>query len=264
MNGERWASGSLGDLPEPLYGQIRSALRARIVDGTYGPGTRMPSESELGERFNASRITVRQALAELQKEGLIHTLQGKGSFVSRPKAYQYAHSLMGFAEQMGSRGYEVVNELLALEDVPADAALAARLDVEQGRMLTHIRRVRYLNGAPVSMELTWVPQLIGRQLAKANLATRDIFLILENDCGIALGHADLTVEAVLASEEIGSPIGVQPGGALLRIERLTHDSQGRPVDYEFLYFRGDAFQYRFKVERQAAWHQGAQDADNRT
>lgn len=248
------------EAPATLYGQIRNTLRTQILDGLYAPGARVPSESVLGSRFKASRITVRQALADLQKEGLIYTLHGKGSFVSRPKAFQNVSTLQGFAEQMSGLGYEVLNDLQGLHDVQANTQVAARLGLQVGDPVTEIRRVRLLNREPVSLELTWVPQAIGKRLAQADLMTRDIFLILENDCALPLGHADLAIDAVLADETTAAALRVATGAPLLRIERLTHDSQGRPLDYEFLYFRGDTFQYRFRVDRHRA--QEAHSADH--
>src|SRR5690606_8968981 len=73
--------------PVPLYFQLKEILRAQILDGSYPAESRMPSESELGEQFQVSRITVRQALGDLQKEGLIFKIHGKGTFVAKPKAF---------------------------------------------------------------------------------------------------------------------------------------------------------------------------------
>lgn len=244
--------GSDGLPSEPLYSHIRNALRSKILDGVYTAGGRVPSESALGTQFKASRITVRQALAELQKEGLIYTLHGKGSYVSQPKTYQNVSTLQGFGEQMASLGYEVHNDLLALQDVAANAQVAARLGLEEGQSVTEVRRVRRLNREPVSLEVTWVPQTIGKRLAQADLVTRDIFLIIENDCARPLGHADLAIDAVLADDTTSDALRVPIGAPLLRIERLTHDSQGQALDYEFLYFRGDTFQYRLRVDRHRA------------
>lgn len=236
----------------PLYGQIKNQLRARILEGAYTPGSQMPSESELCAMFSASRITVRQALGDLQKEGLIFKIHGKGSFVSKPKAFQNVTTLQGFAESMTALGHEVINQLKGLRFVPANAQVAARLQVAEGTVVTEIRRVRLLNREPVSLELTWVSEALGRKLAQADLVTRDIFLILENDCGMPLGHADIAIDATMADEDIAEALAVEEGLPVLRIERLTHDEQGRPVDYEFLYFRGDAFQYRLRAERQTS------------
>lgn len=234
---------------EPLYERIRLALREGILSGHHAPGSRVPSESELGQLYGASRITVRQALSALQQEGLIFTRQGKGSFVARPKAFQNVSTLQGFGEQMATLGYEVLNQLQALREVPASAQVAQRLGVSVGELVTQIRRVRLLNREPVSLEWTWVRTTLGRQLAQADLIGRDIFLILENDCGVPLGHADLALDAVPADADTAAALGIAPGEPVLRIERLTHDIHGTPVDFEFLYFRGDTFQYRFRVDR---------------
>ncbi|TDG05899.1 GntR family transcriptional regulator [Paraburkholderia guartelaensis] len=236
--------------PQPLYVQIKDTLRERILNGTYAPHSQMPSEHELCTLFGVSRITVRQALGDLQKEGLVFKLHGKGTFVSRPKAFQNVTSLQGFAEAMSSMGYEIVNQLRSFKIIKADRHVAQRLNLPEGTPVTEIHRVRMLNREPVSLELTWVPEALGKRLANADLATRDIFLILENDCGVPLGHADVSIDAILADDDIARALRVEDGSPVLRIERLTHDASGNPIDYEYLYFRGDAFQYRLRVDRQ--------------
>jgi GntR family transcriptional regulator len=236
--------------PQPLYVQIKEALRARIQDSTYPPHSQMPSEHELCAMFDVSRITVRQALGDLQKEGLLFKLHGKGTFVSKPKAFQNVTSLQGFSEAMTSMGYEIVNQLRRFEIVKANRHIAQRLDLPEGAPVAEIHRVRLLNREPVSLELTWVPEALGKRLANADLVTRDIFLILENDCGVPLGHADMSIGAILAEDDIVDALRVEDGSPVLRIERLTHDASGTPIDYEYLYFRGDAFQYQLRVDRQ--------------
>jgi GntR family transcriptional regulator len=238
--------------PQPLYARIKDTLRARILDGTYAPHSQMPSEYALCAMFDVSRITVRQALGDLQKEGLVFRLHGKGTFVSKPKAFQNVTSLQGFAEAMSAMGHEIVNQLLAFRIVEASSNVAHQLDLPEGTRVAEIHRVRLLDREPVSLELTWVAEPLGKRLAGADLGTRDIFLILENDCGVALGHADVSIDAMLADDEIAHALRVPAGSPVLRIERTTHDAQGTPIDFEYLYFRGDAFQYRLRVDREKA------------
>ena len=111
----------------------------------------------------------------------------------------------------------------------------------------------------MSLEVTYVSETIGKQLQKADLVGRDIFLILENDLGLALGRADLSIDAILADDDLALALDVAEGAPILRIERLTHDADGQPIDFEYLYFRGDAFQYRLQIERQAALQHSAAD-----
>lgn len=235
--------------PVPLYSQLKELLRTRILDGSYPPLSRMPSEAELGKAHGVSRITVRQALGDLQKEGLIFKIHGKGTFVARPKAFQNVSTLQGLAESMGERGYEVINRLRSFRFVPADAQVAARLQVAEGDSVAQIKRARLVNRELVSLEVTYLPEAVGRRLEKADLVSRDIFLILENDCGLPLGHADLAIDAILADAELATALEVEEGSPVMRIERLTHGADGHPLDYEHLYYRGDAFQYRLRIDR---------------
>ncbi len=235
--------------PVPLYTQIKEILRDRILDGTYQAHEQMPSESELMNTFGVSRITVRQALGDLQKEGLIFKIHGKGTYVSKPKAFQDLARLQGFGEAMHSRGYETYNRLISLRDIAPPKQVGAMLKVPRGQRVTEIRRLRFLNREPISLDVSYLQRAIGVRLAKEDLATRDIFLILENDYGIALGHAELSIEANTADEALAGMLGVTEGAPVLRIQRLTCDGNGVPLDFEYLYYRGDAFQYRVRVGR---------------
>lgn len=233
----------------PHYRRIATLLRERILAGDWAAGAKLPSESVLGQHFAVSRITVRQALGALHQEGLIFSRQGQGRFVSRPKAVQHVNRLQGFGEQMGADGYAVHNRLLGLAEVPAEARVALRLGLRAGASVMEIRRLRLLDLEPVSVEITWLPVEIGRRVARADLERRDIFVILENDCACPLGRADLALDAVAADPDVAALLRLPAGAPLLRVERLTHDRGGKPIDHEFLYFRGDTFQYRFQVDR---------------
>jgi GntR family transcriptional regulator len=105
---------------------------------------------------------VRQALGDLQKEGLIFKIHGKGTFVAKPKAFQNVSTLQGLAESMTQMGYEVLNRLRSFRHVPASALVAQRLQVEEGSLVTEIRQVRLINREPVSLEITWLPPASAR------------------------------------------------------------------------------------------------------
>jgi GntR family transcriptional regulator len=233
----------------PLYSQVRERLRERIVDGTYAPQTRLPSESEIGILFKVSRITVRQALGDLQKEGVIVKVPGKGTFVAETRPSQELARLEGFGEAMSRKGHRIVNRVVKHALVEASPLVAARLRVAPGAPVTEIHRVRWLDRESVSFEITYLPPAIGERLRGENLAERDIFLILETDYGITLGHADIQIGAINADAALAQALRVEPGAALLRIERLTWTADGVPLDFEYLYVRGEAFQYALRLPR---------------
>lgn len=235
--------------PVPLYAQIKDILRARILDGSYQPHQQMPSESEMIASFSVSRITVRQALNDLQNEGLIFRIHGKGTFVSKPKAFQDLGRLQGFGEAMRQMGYETFSRVLSIKNVTPSPQVAERLQLPKRARVTELQRVRFLNREPISLDVTYVPLSIGNRLAKEDLAARDVFVILENDYGIALGHAELQIGSQLADDTLATQLKVEEGSPVLIIERTTHTADGTPIDYEHLYYRGDAFQYKVRVDR---------------
>jgi GntR family transcriptional regulator len=150
---------------------------------------------------------------------------------------------------MSRMGYEIYNQVTSHKIIAAPPHVAQQLKLPPGSEVTEIKRVRHLNREPVSLEVTYLPPDIGERLLREDLASRDIFLILENDYGIALGRADLQVDAILVDETLAHALRVEQGSAVLRIERLTHRADGAPLDFEYLYFRGDAFQYRLQINR---------------
>ena len=129
---------------------------------------------------------------------------------------------------MTGRGYEVINRLRSFKFIAADKLVAERLQVAEGETVAQIKRARLINREPIAPQITYLPKAIGERLEKADLVTRDIFLILENDCGLALGHADLAIDAVLADSDLTQALNVEPGSPIMRIERLTHDLSASP------------------------------------
>jgi GntR family transcriptional regulator len=232
----------------PLHTQIREIIRRKVLDGSYAPHTQMPSESQMMESYSVSRITIRQALGDLQKEGLIFKVPGKGSFVAKPKAFQNLSRLQGFGEAMGPSGYETYSQVLSTRRVAADATVARRLGLAPGKPVFELQRLRYLNREPISVDHSYFPLALGERLAQEDLATRDVFVILENDFALQLTHAEVQIEAISADEFLARQLRIDEASPLLRIERLTYADQ-QPIDFEYLYYRGDAFQYRLRIDR---------------
>lgn len=232
-----------------LYARVRDCLRAEIQGGHYADHAGLPSESAIGERFGVSRITVRHALSELQREKLIYTVNGKGTFVEKPKAQQSLQRLEGFGEAMSRLGYESTNRVLRMRVVPAPARVAPRLAVAPGKPITELVWVRNLDGQPFCYEVSYLPQDIGDLLSPDALQRRDMFAMLEQDHRIRLGQAELSIEAVSAKRAHARWLGIGAGKPCLRIERLTRTAQGRPINLDYLHFSGDAFRYSLSIAR---------------
>ncbi|MDR2625387.1 MAG: GntR family transcriptional regulator [Zoogloeaceae bacterium] len=246
---QQWPPASRGQQSWPLYAQIKDALREEICTGKLRQHERIPSESELGRLYKASRITVRRALSDLENEQLIFKVAGKGAFVAKPRPFQKSERLQGFGEAMQNLGITVTNRVVSFVSVAAPPAVAVRLQVSDGSPLIEIRRVRYADGNPISFDVTYVRRVLGERLAHEDLAKRDIFLIIENDYATPLAYADLMVDAVSADAVLAEQLGVSVGAPILRCERLTWTTAGEPIDFEYLYYRNNAFRYQLRASR---------------
>lgn len=236
------------DSSQSLYRQIKEVLKQRILEGEYITHERLPSESKLMKAFDVSRITVRQALRDLHAEGLVFSVQGKGTFVSRPKAVQDIQRLQGFGEAMTPQGYETSARVVSVQEMKASQDVAESLNINQASNVIALTRIRYLDQEAISVDKSFFPLKIGERLLGCDL-TKDIFPMLENDFNITLSHADLKIEALTAKDEEAKYLNVEEGSAILRIKRLVFSQAGEPIDFEYLSYRGDAFQYHLRVDR---------------
>jgi GntR family transcriptional regulator len=236
-----------GDSRLPLYHRVREALLRDIEE--LSPGDRLPTESELMERFGVSRTTVREAVNELARNGLVRRRSGSGTFVAQRPIEQELTRLTGFVEDMRALQLEPTAEVVTRKEVAADDLVARRLALEPGETVMLVERVRLADGEPLSFDVTYLPLEIGRRLAKENLVVYPIFELLEAKYGIRLGEADYRIEAANATARIARYLKIKPNDAVLLIERTTYAAEGPPVDFERLHYRGDRVRYRLRLNR---------------
>ena len=134
---------------QPMYVQIKEVLKQRILEGDYAIQEQLPSESEMMKVFGVSRITVRQAVRDLHTEDLVFSVQGKGTFVSRPKAVQDIQHLQGFGEAMGPQGYDTSTRVVGIQEVRAPQEVAEALKISQNSLVIELTRIRSLNQKPI-------------------------------------------------------------------------------------------------------------------
>ncbi|GAA5003795.1 GntR family transcriptional regulator [Streptomyces siamensis] len=227
--------------------QLADLLRRQVLTGGYPDGS-LPHEAALGTDYRASRNTVRQALDLLRAEGLVERLPGVGTVVVAQKYPHGLDRLMGLAETLREHG-QVSNEVRSMGPVAAPAPVADRLGIAPGADVLYIERLRRLDGLPLSLDLTYIPLDLGADLLAADLENTDVFRLLEAITGQPLGHADITLEAVNADAHSAAVLQAPRGTAVLMLERLTHLADGRPVDLEFIRFRGDRISMGGRLRR---------------
>jgi GntR family transcriptional regulator len=213
------------------------------------PGDRLPTEGQLMDRFGVSRTTVRDAIHELVRIGLLRRRSGSGTFVADPPIEQDLSRLTGFVEDMRALRLEPKATLVTAEDVLADEHVADQLRVPAGTSVVLLERIRLANNLPISFDISYLPRSIGSRLAQENLVDEPIFDILENKYAIKLGFAEYRVSALNANERIAQFLGLPSMAAVLQVERTVYSPAGDPLVFEYLYYRGDRVRYRLTLRR---------------
>jgi GntR family transcriptional regulator len=233
----------------PLYFQIEQDLASSIASGKLAPGSQLPSEEELVRRYAVSRTTVRKAVQELERLGLIEIRRGRGTFVRTEKLTQEFTELTGFVEDMVALGLQPSAKVLGTAPTEANETVARQLRVPIGTAVMQIRRVRLADGVAMSLDETYLPMDLGRKVVENDLDVYPIFSLLEGKYDTPLLEADYRIEAVSADPFVAEALGVEVKSPILLIERVSYSLDQRPVDYEKLYYRGDKLRLTTRLRR---------------
>ena len=233
----------------PKTRQIYLALRELIVSGKLRADAALPGEQALAAEHSVSRVTVRRALAGLEREGLIDRRRGSGTFViesrkARPMVVDLADVLSTLIE-MG-RSTDV--RLLSFGYQNPSAAVAELLRLAAGERVQRSVRVRIIDSEPFSYLTTHVPERIGVTYTEPELASRPLLALLERS-GVSVDHATQEVSAVLASPEVAAALNVDIGSALIALTRAVYDAQGRGVEHLHALYRPDRYALRMDLKR---------------
>lgn len=235
--------------PVPLYYQIVEQLKEQIAAGDLASGVRLPSERELSEQAGVSRMTVRQALTTLQRDGLIEVRQGIGAFVTPPKqTYDVLH-LLGFSEEIGRRGDYVESVVLEQAIVTPPGRVAQRLALAEVSQTVKITRLRKVNAEPILLETSYLPAARCLGLAEVDLATNSLYQVLEHRYGLYLRRAQQTMECVVATEYEQALFGLREGAPVLLLEGVTYAERNEPVEYFKAIYRGDRCKFQMESWR---------------
>lgn len=215
---------------QPLHQRLTDELRARLTSGTWPEGFQIPSEAELCREFDASRGTVRQALAALRAEGLIVGGRGKQPVAGRAAVSQPFTTFMSFTEWAGSIGKEPGQRTREIARRPASPLVAAQLGLSAGEPVVEVVRLRLLGDAPAMIERTSFILEVGRLLFDFDTDGGSIFSFLKSQ-GVDLSRGRHTIDAIGADSLDADLLGVAPGSPLLRERRLTSSGAGQPIEY---------------------------------
>jgi GntR family transcriptional regulator len=234
--------------PVPLYYQLQEIIRSRIEGGEWPQGQQVPPEAELCKEFNVSRGTVRQALADLVREGLLHRRRGKGSFVARPKITQDLLSSAGFsAHTQEILGSELGTRLISVQTIPAGRRLADKLRVPEGSDVVQIRKVKLAEDQPFFLVTSYVPASVCPGLESEDHSRGSLIDLVQDRCGVQAATLRGWFEPVLIDEYEAAVLEVERGSPAMLLERIRYAADGRPLMTSSHIIRGDMCRLTFQI-----------------
>ena len=251
---------TIDDGPRPKHAQLSDAL-ADLAVNQLGPDAAIPSERELMTTYDVSRATVRRAIESLVADGLLQRIQGKGTFVAKPRVESRLH-LASFSQDMSSRGLAPSTRLMRVEEEqpPAEVARALRLG---GRDLAwRIDRVRLADEKPMALEQGWYPRSVLPGLDTENL-TGSLYTLFATRYGLVIDAAEQTLWGESAEGATARRLEAPVHTPLLVFRRVS-SAAGRPLEYVVSRYRGDRYQLHMTLGAASPEHSTTTRTAHRT
>jgi len=224
----------------PVAEDVRRRILSMLASGALRPGSRLGTEREMADEFAVSRSTLRSALLPLSQAGVLErrTGRGGGTFVRADVVERNAAELAGLPARLHSGGHTSSTRVLATDCRPASPVEAAALEIPPDTEVFTVRRLRYADESPLSVDLACfiagqVPDLLEQPLGGS------LYELFRVRYGLVPAVSTETIEVVSASPREANWLDIPHRRALLAITRVTRDATGRPFEYAYDLFRAD-------------------------
>ncbi len=236
-------------LGEAKAKQVYLVLRDRILSGAAAYGTKLATENDLAEIHGVSRVTVRRALGELERERLIERRRSAGTrVIYRPSPAPMTADISGVLANLADMGRRTAVRLLSFDYVPAEGAVAEALGARPAEMLQRAVRVRSVDGQPFSYLTTHVPESLSLTYSRQDLASRPLLDLIDR-AGVTVDRARQRISAVLAGPDAATALGVHSGSPLIELVRVVLDRNGRGVEHLHALYRPDRYAFEIDLVR---------------
>lgn len=230
----------------PKYYLVKKAIVEKIDNEEFSVGSMIPSERELMQLLDVSRITVRRAIEELEQEGYLYKVQGKGTYVKGDQNSQDLISITSCTQDVERLGMKANREVLECKVIPADKKRQRILNLGDNDKVFFLCRIYYADDEPINYTRTYLPYKLVRGIEEHDFSKESLYQVLENTYGISLSRANRSVEAIIARDEIARYLHVQNGVPLLLFQCTTYGvvaGKEVPVETFKCCYRSDKFKF---------------------
>ncbi|WP_262428892.1 GntR family transcriptional regulator [Paratissierella segnis] len=226
----------------PLYSQLMDIIVEMIEEGNLKEDDQLPSERELCDTYDISRSTVRQAIQELEKEGYIYRLHGKGTYISPKMFKQNLLKFYSFTEEMKKLGKTPSSMVLDFDIINTNEKLAKKMRLNIGDKVYIFTRLRLADNEPMMLETSYVPCSRFPGLTKELLEENPMYDIFSKLYGVSITSAEETFQTVVTRDNEAKLLKYSLHLPSMMIERTTYETES-VVEYTKSVARGDRFKY---------------------
>ncbi|HEK9296528.1 TPA: GntR family transcriptional regulator, partial [Streptococcus equi subsp. equi] len=225
----------------PAYIKIHDAIKKDIEKEVWTIGSRLPSERDLAEHFEVSRMTLRQAITLLVEEGILERRVGSGTYVASHRVQERMRGTTSFTEIVNSQGRKPSSKLISYQRQLASDTEINQLHLEESDYVIRMERIRYADKVPLVYEVASIPEKFIKNVKKTDI-TEHFFQTLTSN-GYEIGKSQQTIYAKIASERVASYLEVAKGHAILALTQVSFFTDGRPFEYVRSQYVGDRFEF---------------------
>jgi len=231
----------------PIYYQIKEKIKGWIINKEYNAGAKIPSENELAEMFNVSRLTVRQAISQLTQEGFLNRKRGEGTFVTDNENLINSFSLE-FSGFMNDLFYYQISKIqiksVEINRLAPSKMIRDKLELDgDEKEVVQIKRIRFLRDRLFTYTINYLPLEIGKRIVEKDLYEKPLLQILERDLNIRFTEAVQTIEASFADQEVAEKLEISSGLPILFVQRIMYAQRRKPIEVFQSFYRGDLYKF---------------------
>lgn len=225
----------------PAYIKIHDAIKKDIDEGVWLIGDRLPSERDLADHFEVTRMTLRQAVTLLVEEGILERRVGSGTYVASHRVRDKMRGTTSFTEIVHSQGKTPSSKLISYQRQLASDTEIKELQLEPSDYVIRMERIRYADNIPLVFEVASIPEKFIKDMKRDEI-TEHFFKTLVSH-GFEIGKSRQTIYAKTASERVASYLSVSRGHAILALTQVSYFSNGNPFEYVRSQYVGDRFEF---------------------
>ncbi|AUJ31449.1 MAG: GntR family transcriptional regulator [Liquorilactobacillus nagelii] len=225
----------------PIYIQIHNDIKRKIESGKWKIGQRIPAERKLATDYGVSRMTLRQAVQTLVDEGILERRVGSGTFVASQKVQEKMSGITSFSELTKAQGKVPSSQTVSYHVAAPSLSEMEKLHLTENQLVLRMERIRFADQTPICFDVATVPYELVKEFSKEDV-TSSLYRVLEKN-GLAIGHAQQKVSAMLASERIAEYLQIKRGAAILRLHQVTQLTNGQPFEYVRTQYVGNRFEF---------------------